>query len=112
MKHNKAKKPAIWITAEQVSRDKSDGSEQFVQLTVSDDGPGIRPEDRDVIFEKFATLSGENSKKGVGLGLPISARIIQLLGGTLTLEEADKGACFKITLPCEAPQSDDKTLNE
>lgn len=111
VKHNKGDTPSIWIEVHQASptSDKKKQTDQpdFIEISVSDNGPGIRPEDRDVIFEKFATLSGESSKKGVGLGLPISARIIQLLGGKLSLEDCATGAAFKITLPCQAPTAPD-----
>ena len=97
IKHNDKPNPTIWVSASLV--DSEDEGATMVQICVTDDGPGIRPEDHDMVFEKFATLSGDNSKKGVGLGLPISARIIQLLGGSLTLAESENGASFTILLP-------------
>ena len=97
IKHNSDAKPAIWIN---VSCDENDGT---VSITVTDNGPGISDNDKDRIFEKFATISGDNSKKGVGLGLPISARIIQLLGGHLQLIDSQRGAAFKITIPLTPP---------
>lgn len=102
IKHNEKSHPEIWIEINATSP--SDGTAQLsvpasITLTVTDNGPGIGPEDKDMIFEKFATLSVGNSQKGIGLGLPISARIIQLLGGQLRLVGTQKGASFQITLP-------------
>ena len=103
IKHNHKQDPTIWISIESLTSE--DSGEKMVQICVTDNGPGIRPEDKDMVFEKFATLSGENSKKGVGLGLPISARIIQLLGGTLDLRDEGKGASFAILLPRDKPRT-------
>ena len=65
-------------------------------VTIEDDGPGIRPEDRERIFEVFYSNRGG----GTGLGLPIAARIMQAHGGTIAVQcEAGKGARFILTLP-------------
>jgi len=65
-------------------------------IEVEDNGPGIRPEVRDRLFEPFFSTK----KEGTGLGLPISARIIENLGGTLDFEtEPDRGTIFRIVLP-------------
>jgi signal transduction histidine kinase len=67
---------------------------------IEDDGPGIRPEDRDRIFDVFYSNRGG----GTGLGLPIAARILQAHGGTITLEsEVGRGARFILTLPRRHP---------
>lgn len=73
--------------------------EPFLQITVEDNGGGI-PQDLDIdIFEKFATVNAGASNRGVGLGLPISAQIIKLLGGSITAENTKNGARFTISLP-------------
>ena len=82
-----------------------------LQVAVIDNGPGVRPEDREIIFDKFRqggdTLTGK--PQGTGLGLPISRRIVNHFGGRLWLEDAPGGgAQFIFTLPLDtAPQ---KTL--
>jgi Na+/proline symporter/nitrogen-specific signal transduction histidine kinase len=73
-----------------------------VRVDVRDNGPGIRPQDRDVIFEKFRqggdTLIDKPS--GTGLGLSISRHIIEHHRGRIWVESsADEGACFSFTLP-------------
>jgi PAS domain S-box-containing protein len=79
-------------------------------LTVSDDGPGIPPSERERIFERFyrvdedpgAPAPDEDHRKpnGSGLGLPIARRLVELHGGRLTLETGRRpGAAFRIALP-------------
>ena len=75
-------------------------SEGRVQLTVSDDGNGISPEDRDAIFERFTRLDDARTRDtgGTGLGLAIVRDIVQRHHGTV---ELDNGADtrFMIELP-------------
>jgi Na+/proline symporter/signal transduction histidine kinase len=79
-----------------------------VRVAVADNGPGIRPEDREVIFEKFRQGGQDvltDKPQGTGLGLPISRQIIEYFGGRLWLESpAAGGATFVFTLPL--PTSD------
>ena len=77
----------------------------MLRVTVRDNGPGVRPEDREIIFDKFRqggdTLTGK--PQGTGLGLPISRGIIRHFGGQLWLEStAGAGAQFVFTLPLAA----------
>lgn len=79
-------------------------------IEVSDNGTGIPEGLRERIFEPFFTTKPAAS--GLGLGLAISARIVEDLGGSLTLREArGGGACFVLCLPLapspdrEAPQA-------
>lgn len=73
--------------------------ERGVQIDVVDSGGGIAPEDSSRIFEEFVQL-GQSQQPGTGLGLPISRRLVELLGGTLELEsEVGKGSRFRVTLP-------------
>jgi len=65
-------------------------------VAVQDEGPGIKPEDRERIFEVFVS----NRRGGTGLGLPIAARILQAHGGGIEVESTPgKGARFILTLP-------------
>jgi len=72
-----------------------------LEISVSDNGPGISPKNADSIFRPF--LRGSNSdsvKQGVGLGLAISRRLAQDLGGDLRLvRKKGRGATFVLTLP-------------
>ena len=76
-----------------------DGS--FV-LTVRDTGPGIAPEDHGKIFDEFQQVDSSNTRKkgGTGLGLAISKRMVEMQGGTITVDsELGKGATFRVSLP-------------
>lgn len=70
-----------------------------VRVSVSDHGPGIPPDFRDRIFQKFAQASNVE-KKGTGLGLSISKFIVEKMGGTIGFHsEPGKGATFYFDLP-------------
>lgn len=76
-----------------------EGSEGPV-LTVSDSGPGVPPEDRAWIFERFTQRDPARSSGGSGLGLPIVRMIAQLHGGEVHVEDSPLGgAAFVIRLP-------------
>jgi Na+/proline symporter/nitrogen-specific signal transduction histidine kinase len=73
-----------------------------VTVRVADNGPGVRAEDRKIIFEKFRQAGDTMTEKpqGTGLGLPISRQIIEHFGGRLWVEsEPGAGAIFAFTLP-------------
>jgi signal transduction histidine kinase len=79
------------------------------QLTISveDNGPGVPPEQRRAVFEKFLQLGGDmmtGKPKGSGLGLTICRQIIEHFGGRIWVEPAEpRGAVFRFTLPAAAP---------
>ncbi|MER2518110.1 MAG: sensor histidine kinase [Candidatus Accumulibacter phosphatis] len=73
-----------------------------LQVSVADNGPGIRPEDQQLVFEKFRQVGDTMTAKpsGTGLGLPISRRIVEHFGGELWVESVPgEGATFRFTLP-------------
>ncbi len=73
-----------------------------LEVCVTDNGPGIRPEDQELVFEKFRQVGDTMTAKpsGTGLGLPISRRIVEHLGGRLWVESVPgEGATFRFTLP-------------
>jgi PAS domain S-box-containing protein len=74
---------------------------RMVQLSVSDTGIGIRPEDHTLVFEEFRQVEGStNAHEGTGLGLAISKRLVEEQGGTISLEsELGKGSKFTISFP-------------
>jgi len=72
------------------------------RLIVEDSGPGVPPEDRERIFERFVRLdpSRASTDGGSGLGLAICARLVGLMDGTITVRESPLGgARFEIELP-------------
>ncbi len=71
-----------------------------LHFTVRDTGVGIPHEKQKVIFDAFSQADGSTARKfgGTGLGLTISSRLIQLMGGRIWLEsELSKGSCFHFT---------------
>ena len=72
--------------------------QQTVTIRVSDTGIGIAKTDRKNIFTQFVKI--DLFTEGVGLGLPLSKRAAQRIGGDLVLDEAyDQGAAFVLTIP-------------
>ncbi|WBB78018.1 sensor histidine kinase [Micromonospora sp. WMMD882] len=70
------------------------------RLIVADTGAGIPPELHERIFEEFYQVPGVASGAGTGLGLPYARRLVNLLGGALTLtSEPGRGSTFTIDLP-------------
>ena len=70
----------------------------LLRITVEDTGCGIPANEADHIFERFVKLN--TFKEGIGLGLPLSRRLAEQLGGTLQLDTTyTPGACFVIKLP-------------
>jgi signal transduction histidine kinase len=70
------------------------------EFRVRDSGPGIALEDQESIFREFEQVKG--TKGGTGLGLPISRKLAELLGGELWVESADgAGSTFVLRLPLE-----------
>jgi len=72
----------------------------YVIISVTDNGTGIKKEDLPRIFDPFFTTKTEG--KGTGLGLPISQRIIEINGGKIIVEsEEGKGTSFHVWLPID-----------
>jgi signal transduction histidine kinase len=83
--------------------------DDWVVLTVHDDGPGVPTEDAERIFERFVRLDDARSRDhgGTGLGLAIARDLAHRHGGTLTLTPRTLGACFQLRLP-QAPTPAEK----
>ncbi|BDT98704.1 sensor histidine kinase [Nocardia sputorum] len=70
-------------------------------LSVTDDGPGVPPAERDRIFQRFVRLDDARSRDegGAGLGLAIVRDVVERHGGTIRVTDGAPGACFVVTLP-------------
>jgi signal transduction histidine kinase len=76
--------------------------EGYVTFSVADTGIGIAPEYQATLFEDFTQVNSPMQKKlrGTGLGLSLSKKLAELLGGTVGLEsEPGQGSTFRVTLP-------------
>lgn len=81
--------------------------EDRLQITISDNGPGVPLAEQAQVFEKFRQAGSTRQRSGgTGLGLPISRRIVEHFGGRLWLaSEPGQGATFGIELPLAPPQN-------
>jgi len=70
-------------------------------LEVRDDGPGVAPEERDRVFERFVRLDEARDREngGFGLGLAIVGDLCRAYGGTIEVDDGDPGAVFRAQWP-------------
>lgn len=76
--------------------------DHILHLVVSDTGQGIAPENLETIFEEYGQVKGTRStvQPGTGLGLPITRKFAELLGGSIEAESAvGAGSTFRVRLP-------------
>ena len=79
-----------------------------VSLTVHDEGPGVPPEERELIFERFQRGRLASGTAGFGLGLAIGRELAERMGGELVLERTDlPGATFTLRLPVARAQEEE-----
>ncbi|RJG06002.1 hypothetical protein D3870_08210 [Noviherbaspirillum cavernae] len=70
------------------------------EIEVRDNGPGIAPQERGMIFDRYFRGRASSGHTGTGLGLPLARRLIRMHGGSLTLVDTNgAGAVFRIWLP-------------
>jgi signal transduction histidine kinase len=87
--------------------------ERFVDVRISDDGPGIHPDDRSIIFDRFRQGRARGPQPGSGLGLAIARQIVRQHGGAITVESRrGEGATFQIRLPREGETGETETGGE
>jgi len=90
---------AVWNLLENAGKWSRDGSSVDVildhgELTVRDYGPGIAPEDRERVFDRFYRATAARSLPGAGLGLAIVHEVAEAHGGSVSAEEAPGGGAL------------------
>ena len=83
---------------------RADADPSRVRWIVSDEGPGIAPEDQVRLFERFFVGSSDRSGGGAGIGLPTALAIAQAHGGTIEVDsELGRGSTFHLVVPADRP---------
>ena len=90
---------AVWNLLENAGKWSGDGSSVEVtlaggELRVRDHGPGIAPEDRALVFDRFYRSPAARAMPGSGLGLAIVREVAEAHGGTVTAEDAPGGGAL------------------
>lgn len=83
-------------------------NEPWLQISVKDTGIGITKEQLQHLYSPFSQGDSSTTKKfgGTGLGLSLSKKICELMGGDITVtSEENKGSCFVCSIPCSIHQS-------
>ena len=73
-----------------------------VEISVTDTGIGIAPEDQEAIFEEFRQVGGDyaHKREGTGLGLTLARKLVELHGGRIWVKsEVGQGSTFTFSLP-------------
>ncbi len=98
VKYNEQFQPEVNISYEKTDR--------FHQCCIQDNGIGIAKEYQERIFNMFTRLHNGTEYEGTGLGLSLSKKIVEVLGGSIRVEsEPGKGASFYLTFPIESIDS-------
>ncbi len=83
------------------------GKTDHLKIEVLDSGIGIDPEALTRLFKPFSQADSSTTRRygGTGLGLAISARVVEIMGGKLSvMSEPGRGSCFSFTLPLRRPE--------
>ena len=85
-----------------------DGNTSRVRIAVSDTGIGVAPDKMESIFDPFSQADGSITRRfgGAGLGLAISRRLVEMMGGKLTVDSTPgSGSTFQVTIDLTCPAS-------
>jgi signal transduction histidine kinase len=97
VKYGRGEAPRVTIAAGETA--------EAAFIDVADRGPGVAPDKREEIFQKFARLGEANLAGSAGLGLAISREIMRNLGGDLVILPDGPGAVFRVLLPRRAARA-------
>ena len=80
--------------------------EERVAIEVEDTGTGIRVDEKDRVFDRFYRGSGSLEREGFGLGLAIAKRMVDVMGGEISVDsEEGRGSTFRVELRAAEPTS-------
>ncbi|MDM8551556.1 two-component regulator propeller domain-containing protein [Desulfobacterales bacterium HSG2] len=98
------KKGGISVRVRRLPAENGEAKKTDLQFEVEDTGEGIAPDELDALFKAFLqTETGRKSQEGTGLGLPISRKFVQMMGGDITVEsEVGRGSVFRFRIRAEA----------
>lgn len=83
----------------------ADVRNSILKISVSDNGPGLNPEEQKIIFEAFSRLSEHANEEGTGIGLTITRKLVRFMGGDIYVKSnKGEGSCFTVNLPLFAPK--------
>lgn len=103
----------ITITLDFITNQEQDTTGDL-RIQIADTGIGVAPEDRETIFDSFHQQQGQSNRKygGTGLGLTISKKLVDLMGGELSLDsKPGEGSIFTIFLPGVTIMPEPKTVS-
>jgi len=92
----------VKLSAQAINRKDNKNSAIDLIITVKDTGIGIPADQQELVFESFKQQEGQSNRKygGTGLGLTISKRLVEMMGGTVTLHSVEgEGSTFEVKLP-------------
>ncbi len=88
------------ISIDAVPANMDDGAEAAVEIRVRDEGAGIAPAYRQLVFEKYGRAGGQEGRSSHGLGLVFCRRAVGVHGGAIWIDDhAARGSCFCVRLP-------------
>ncbi|HSM14450.1 MAG TPA: two-component regulator propeller domain-containing protein [Thermoanaerobaculia bacterium] len=99
----------VRLAARALPADPAGDSPPRYEVSVEDRGPGIAADEVESVFEPYRQLAtGDSLTPGSGLGLSIARQLVELLGGTISVDSAaGSGACFRVALPVDPERAPD-----
>jgi signal transduction histidine kinase len=95
-------RPVIKITSEEVKETTPSGEKRLHRITVEDNGIGFEQEIAEKAFKPFGRLHDQERYPGIGMGLALCRKIVELHGGTISVKsKRGKGSTFTIRFPAE-----------
>lgn len=110
---NAIKFTAVGQIALEVVKTAQSNTEVELFFVLMDTGIGISPEEKDKLFQSFSQVDGSITRRfgGTGLGLAICKQLIELMGGTISVDsEKSKGSTFSFTVRLEIPLGQEDTV--